>query len=124
MHVKVTRLVPTVRDNPDYTVFKNYVHDTDTVHGLDNELEVNDDLSNKMATQLSTEALAEKVTPDNGSIQTLRCYINLLATRAPGFSYSIATDNAGLATGLTWMTETGTMKDNLERYAVVSAFIH
>ena len=69
-------------------------------------------MANKMATQLWMEVLAEKDTPD--SIQTLTCYMNLLAGSAPGFSYSIATDDTGLATGLAWMT--GTMRDNFESY--------
>jgi hypothetical protein len=112
MRVKVTKLLPTINDNPDYAAFKNYVNDVEIVHGLDDELKVNNDMANKMATQLWMEELAEKDTPD--SIQTLTCYMNLLAGSAPGFSHSIATDDTGLATGLAWMT--GTMRDNFERY--------
>jgi hypothetical protein len=74
---------------------------------------VNDDITNKMATQLWMEALTEKNGPDGGTIQTLPGYMNLLAASAPGFSYLIATDDSGLATGLAWMT--GTMRDNVER---------
>ena len=50
---------------------------------------------------------------DVGSVQTLREYMNLLAGSAEGFSYSIATDDDGVATGIAWMT--GTMRDNFER---------
>ena len=60
MRVKVTCLLPTIRDNPDYAAFKNDVNETYIMHGLDNELEVKDVLANKMATQLWMEALAEK----------------------------------------------------------------
>ena len=84
------------------------------MHDLDTELEVNGNLANNMATQLWMEALAEKATHTNVSIQTLRCYMNLLAASAPGISYLSTTNDTGLATGLTCMT--GTTRNNFERY--------
>jgi len=113
LRVRITRLLPTINENPDYAAFKNYVNDKSIVHGLDDEMQVNDDIANKMASQLWMEALAEKNEPDGGTIQTLTCYMNLLAASAPGFSYSISTDDSGIATGLAWMT--GTTRDNFER---------
>jgi hypothetical protein len=40
--------------------------------------------------------------------------MNLLVASADGFSYSIAIDVEGKATGLDWMT--GTTQNNFERY--------
>ena len=114
MRVKVAHLLPTSRDNPDYAAFKTYIHNTSIVHGLDNELEVNDNLATEMATQLRMEALTETAAPDTGSIQTLRYYMNLLAASAPVFLYSIANDDAGLTNGISWTT--GTMRYNFETY--------
>ena len=69
-------MLPTIIKNPDYAAFKNYVNDKSIVCGLDDKMQVNDDISNKMATQLWMEALSEKK-----------------------IHQSIATDDSGLATG-------------------------
>ena len=113
MRVKVMRLLPTLRANPDYENFRLYVNDNEIVHGIDDELDVDDDLAHKLCTDLWLEALAGSASVDVGSVQTLREYMNLLAGSAEGFSYSIATDDDGVATGIAWMT--GTMRDNFER---------
>ena len=63
LQVKITQLLPTINKNPDYAAFKNYVNDKSIVRGLDDEMQVNDDISNKMASQLWMEALSEKNTP-------------------------------------------------------------
>ena len=106
-------LLPTLRANPDYEHFRLYVNDNEIVHGIDDELDVDDDLAHKLCTDLWLEALAGSASVDVGSVQTLREYMNLLAGSAEGFSYSIATDDDGVVTGIAWMT--GTMRDNFER---------
>ena len=55
--MKVTCLLPVIRDNTDQAAFNKYTNDTGIMHGIDDELEVNDDLANKMATQLWMKVL-------------------------------------------------------------------
>ena len=62
MRVKVTQLLSAINNNPDYAAFKNYVNNGELMYGIDNELQVNDDMPNKMATQLWMDVLAEKNT--------------------------------------------------------------
>jgi hypothetical protein len=114
LRVKVMKLLPIVQDNPEYENFKLYVNDEEIVHGIDDELEIDDDLAHKLCTDLWLEALADHGPDENGSVHTLTSYMNLLSASAPGFCYSIAMDDEGKATGIAWMT--GTMRDNFERY--------
>ena len=114
LRVKVMKLLPIVQDNPEYENFKLYVNDNQIIHGIDDEVEIDDDLAHKLCTDLWLEALADHGHDENGSVHTLTSYMNLLAASAPGFSYSIAMDDEGKATGIAWMT--GTMRDNFERY--------
>ena len=114
MRVKVMRLLPIMKDNPDYDNFRLCVNDKDIVHGLDDELEIEDDLAHKMCTDLWIETLSGKTSDEEGSVQTLTSYMNLLSSSARGFLYSISVDDNDKATGMAWMT--GTMRDNFKRY--------
>ena len=60
MRLKVMRLLPIIKQNSDYENFRLYVNDTDLVHGLDDEIEMDDDLAHKICTELWLEALAGK----------------------------------------------------------------
>jgi hypothetical protein len=115
MRVKVEKLLPIIGDNLDYNAFKEYVNDESIVHGLDDEVEVDDDLAHQLASDLWIQALREDSTTGEPSVQTVTSYMNLLACSAPGFTFAIAHDDSDKATGLAWMT--GTMRDNYERYA-------
>ena len=114
LRIKVMKLLPVIEENPEYATFSQYVNDKNILHGLDDEIDVNDDLAQKLATSLWLDALSENDHDQNGSVQTLTAYMDLLASSAPGFSYSISMDDEGKATGLAWMT--GTTRDNFERY--------
>ena len=52
MRVKVQKLLPIIGDNTDYNAFKEYVNDESIVHGLDDEVEVDDDLAHQLAIDL------------------------------------------------------------------------
>ena len=113
MRLKVMRLLPIIKQNSDYENFRLYVNDTNLVHGLDDDIEMDDDVAHKICTELWLAALAGKSSGEEGSVQTLTCYMNLLSSSARGFTYAVATDDNNQATGLVWMT--GTMRDNFER---------
>ena len=95
--------LPIIKQNPEYEHGRQYVNDKDTVHDLDDELEVNDDLVQKLAPSLWLETLSGNEHNNEGSVQTLTAYMNLFASSADGFSYSIAMDGEGKSTGLAWM---------------------
>ena len=114
LRVKVMKLLPIIEQNPEYESFSQYVNDNNILNGLDDEIDVNDDLAQKLATSLWLNSLSENDQNKEGSVQTLAAYINLLASSVAGFSYSMSMDDEGKATGLAWMT--GTMRDNFERY--------
>ena len=113
MRLKVMCLLPIIQQNPDSDNFRLYVNGSKIVHGLDDEIEMDDDLAHKICTELWLAALAGKSSGEEGSVQTLTCYMNLLSSSARGFTYAVATDDNNQATGLVWMT--GTMQDNFER---------
>ena len=69
------------------------MNNEDIMHGIDNELQVNDDMATKMVTQLWMDVLAEKHPSDSGTVQTFTCYMNPLTTSVPGFPHFIATEH-------------------------------
>ena len=113
LRVNVTKLLPTIEQNPEYEHVRQCVNDKDIVNGLDDELDVNDALAQNLSTRLWLNTPSKNDHNDKGSVQTLTAYMDLLASSAGGFSYYIAMYDDGKATGLVWMT--GTMRDNFER---------
>ena len=114
LRLKVMKLLPIIEQNPVYEKRRQYINDNGMVHGFDDELDVNDDLAQKLCTSLWLEPLSENEQNDEGSVHTLTSYMNLLASSASVFLYYNAMDDDKKATGLTWMTDT--TRDNFERY--------
>ena len=110
---KVMQLVPVLQDNQGYDEVKHVVNDADIIHGIDDELEITDDLAHKLANELWLDVLANNK-DDFDSVFTFEEYMKLLAASAPGFVYAIALDAAGTANGVIWMT--ATMRDNVVRF--------
>ena len=110
---KVMQLLPVLQENPGYEEFKAFINDAEVLHGIDDELEITDDLAHKLANELWLGVLVKNC-DDSDSVFTFEEYMKLLAASAPGFFYVIALDASSTANGVVWMT--ATMCDNVKRF--------
>ena len=52
LRVKVLKLLPIIEQNPEYENCRQYINDNQIVHGLDDALEINDDLAHNVCIDL------------------------------------------------------------------------
>jgi hypothetical protein len=60
IQVRVMKLLPVIQDNPEYESFSLYVDDDKIFYGLDNEVQVDVNIANKMASELWVEAFSAR----------------------------------------------------------------
>ena len=117
--------------NNDYAVFKNKVGNTDILQGIDNQESLTDDQAYKMAQSAWVEVSRTCKNTEDAIFSFLQ-YLELIKTRARGFSFEVAKDYSvpnetinGSGTskellGVVWMT--GTMRRNLELFGSYMCF--
>ena len=67
IRAKIMKLMPVLRANPEYEQFKELVNDSMLLTGIDNKLDIDDDMAHQLAKQTWLDLLQE--TGDNsGSI--------------------------------------------------------
>ena len=82
--------------------------------GIDDDIELDDDLSNKLAKDIWLGVLREKMdNPD--SILTFSQYMKPIYANAKDFFYELALDNKGKVNGVVW--QTSTIRTSLERFS-------
>ena len=110
---KVKKLMPTLRANPEYDAFKEAANDSELLAGIDNEMDIDDDMAHQLAKETWLDILQEK--GDNSeSILTFKKYLDLIQANAKGFVYELARDVKGNTFGVVW--QTATMRANFERF--------
>ena len=93
------------------------------VNGLDNELEIDNDLGHKLCTKLWLEALTSNGNSNDGSVHTLTSYTYLLAASSAGFLYSIEINDEGKRDGVC-LDDCETTRDNFVTTCFVRGILH
>ena len=99
---KVRQMFPLLHENAEYTSFWEIVNDCILLYGIDNDIELYDDLANKFAKDLWLGVLRDSM-DDPDSISTFSQYRNLISENAKGFVYELAIDDKGKLNGIVVM---------------------
>ena len=99
---KVRQMFPLLHENAEYTSFWEIVNDCILIYGIDNDIELYDDLANKFAKDLWLGVLRDSM-DDPDSISTFSQYRNLISENAKGFVYELAIDDKGKLNGIVVM---------------------
>ena len=111
--VKVMKMLPALRANPEYDSFKEVVNDSVLLDGIDDELDLDDDMAHELAKQMWLDVLQSNM-DSTDSIVTFVQYLQLIRENAKGSVFELALDNRGHVNGAIW--KTATMRDNFERF--------
>ena len=80
-------LRPVLKENPDYAEFNKYINDVDVIHGIDDEIEIGDNMAHRLVNDLWLDVLADN-SNDTASVFTFQQYMKLIDAGAPGFVYA------------------------------------
>ena len=84
IRLKVKKLLPTLRDNPNYNDFKERVNDSVLLNGIDDEIGLDNDMAHELATGMWLNVLQANMTSED-SIVTFVQYLELVQDNAKGF---------------------------------------
>ena len=102
--------------NGDFQEFQKIANSTGLLAGIDNSVDINDDQAYELARQIWLE-VTESIGGGMDAIFSFVDYLELIQSRATGFTYSLAEDTSGKKkklVGVLWMT--ATMRRNFELF--------
>ena len=113
IRAKVMKLIPVLRANSEYEQFKEAANDSELLTGIDNELDIDDDMAHQLAKPTWLDLLQE-TGDDSGSIVTFIQDLDLVQADSKRSVYESARDNNNNVYGVVW--QTATMRANFERF--------
>ena len=117
MRLKIQQMLPTFRQtNSDYHAFTDVANDSILLNGIDDQVMVTDDEAYTMAYTVCDEVLNEKTTGEDEIFSFVQ-YLDLISTRAKGFSYEVLSETNSQSSkkkllGVLW--QTATMRRNFD----------
>jgi len=117
IRAKLIKLLPSFqKTNGDYEEFKKVANSNDMLSGIDNTPSLDDDEAYQLAQSLWLEVSNTSVDRDEAIFSFIE-YLELIKSRAKGFTYKLARDSSDKKKkllGVVW--QTATMRRNFELY--------
>jgi len=121
IRVKVKRMLPQYREcNGSYDTFTRLMNDSDLLNGIDDDFDLDDDEAYDLAREAWYQ-ISQQTDDSNDSLFSFIDYLKLIASRAKGFVYELASsvpeeNTSKELIGVHW--QTATMRANFEKFGM------